>query len=171
MIRSRTFLALLFSVFAPMLAVSQEIHMAAPSNPAFDQFKSLVGHWEGTTSSGQKVSVSFELISNGSVLMERLSPGNEPDMITMYSLEVDHILATHYCSAGNQPTMQTVPSPTPDGKYQFTLSHLGGAKSPGEGHMAALNVSMPDKMHLIQTWTFEDKGKSQSEIITYTRKS
>jgi hypothetical protein len=171
MIRLHAILTLVCCAFAPALAVSQEMHMAAHSNPAFDQFKSLVGHWEGSTSSGRKVSVSFELISNGTVLMERLSPGNEPDMITMYSLEGDRIQATHYCSAGNQPTMQTAPSPAADGKYQFTFSHLGGAKSPSEGHMDSLSVSIPDKNHLIQTWIFMDHGKTQSENFTYTRKS
>ena len=171
MIHLRTALALAVLAVAPAFVAAQEMHMAAHSNPAFDQFKFLVGHWEGTTSNGKKVTVSFELISNGSVLMERLSPGDEPDMITMYTLEGDRILATHYCSAGNQPTMQTAPSPAADGKYQFTFSRLSGAKSPDEGHMVGLNVSMPDKDHLIQNWTFMDNGKSQSENFTYTRKS
>ena len=85
--------------------------MAARSTPAFDQLKALAGHWEGTTATGQKGEVTYEVISNGSVVMERLHPGNEPDMITMYTLDADRILVTHYCSAGNQPTMQTAASP------------------------------------------------------------
>jgi hypothetical protein len=91
-------------------------------------------------------------------------------MITMYSLDGDRILVTHYCSMGNQPTMQTAASPTANGKLDFTFLRLAGAKSPDEGHMAALTVSMPDKTHLVQTWTFMDKGKSQTESFTLTRK-
>jgi hypothetical protein len=30
---------------------------------------------------------------------------------------------------------------------------------------------MPDKTHLVQTWTFMDKGKSETESFNYTRKA
>jgi len=171
MFRPRSAFVLVVCAFLATLAAAQEMHPAARTTPAFDQLKSLVGHWQGTTNSDHKVSVSYELISNGTVLMERLSPGNEPDMITMYSLEGDRILVTHYCSAGNQPTMQTAPSPAADGKLEFTFLRLAGAKSPDEGHMIALKVSLLDKDHLVQTWTYDDHGKSMTESFTYTRKS
>ena len=158
-------------LLAATLTSAQEMHPMARTTPAFDQLKSLAGQWEGATSDGRKVHVSYELISNGSVLMERLSPGNEPDMITMYSLEGDRILVTHYCSAGNQPTMQTAASPAATGKYEFIFLRLAGARSPGEGHMVSLVVSLPDKDHLVQAWTFDDHGKTMTENFTYTRKS
>ena len=101
--------------------------------------------------------------------MEHLQPGKEPEMVTMYSLEGDRIVVTHYCSAGNQPTMQTAPLTGATGKYDFTFVRLGGAKSLDEGHMVALSVSIPDKDHLSQTWTFLDNGKSMSETFSYTR--
>jgi hypothetical protein len=171
MFRPRVLCALAFCVFVAAIAVPQEMKMAARTNPAFDQIKSLAGHWEGTTNPGHKVEVSYEVISNGSVVMERLHPGNEPDMITMYALDGDRILVTHFCSAGNQPTMQSAPSPAANGKLEFTFLRLAGAKSPDEGHMAALTMSMPDKTHLVQTWTFEDHGKTMTESFTYARKS
>jgi hypothetical protein len=171
MLRPRVLSVLVLCAFAAAIAVPQEMHPASRSTPAFDQLKVLAGHWEGTNSAGKKVEVSYELISNGSVLMERLHPGNEPDMITMYSLDGDRILVTHYCSMGNQPTMQTAASPAANGKLDFTFLRLAGAKSPGEGHMAALTVSMPDKNHLVQTWTFDDHGKTMTENFTYARKA
>jgi len=171
MFRSRILFALVLFGFVATFTVPQEMHPVARTTPAFDQLKSLVGHWEGTAPDGKKVQVAYELISNGSVLMERLHPGDEPDMITMYSLDGDRILVTHYCSMGNQPTMQTAASPAANGKLDFTFLRLAGAKSPDEGHMAALTVSMPDKTHLVQTWTFMDKGKSQTESFTVTRKA
>ena len=158
MLRLRILSALVVCTFAAAFTVPQEMHPAARTTPAFDQLKSLAGHWEGTSPDGKKVQVSYELISNGSVLMERLNPANEPDMITMYSLDGDRILVTHYCSMGNQPTMQTGAAPAANGKLDFTFLRLAGAKSPDEGHMAALTVSMPDKNHLTQSWTFMDKG-------------
>lgn len=171
MLRSRILPVFAWLLLATASVAAQEMHMTPRSIPAFDQLKTLVGHWEGATSDGKKVSVVYELISNGSVLMERLSPGNEPDMITMYSLDGGHIAVTHYCSAGNQPTMQTAPFPAANGKYEFTFLRLAGAGSPDEGHMTALTVFLPDKNHLVQTWTFTENGKSASENFTYTRKT
>ena len=171
MFHSRTLFSIALCAFLAPFAASQEMKMAIRTTPAFDELKSLVGHWEGTTPDGKKGQVSYELISNGSVLMERLSPGNEPDMITMYSLEGDRILVTHYCSAGNQPTMQTAPSPAADGKLSFTFLRLAGAKSPDEGHMVSLTLTMPDKNHLTQIWTFDDHGKTMTENLSFTRKS
>lgn len=171
MLRPRVLFALVLSGFVATMAVPQEMHPAARTTPAFDQLKSLAGHWEGSTPDGKKGHTTYELISNGSVVMERLSPDNEPDMITMYSLEGDRILVTHFCSAGNQPTMQTAPSPAANGKLEFRFVRLAGAKSPDEGHMVSLTLSMPDKNHLDQVWTFDDHGKSMTENLAFTRKS
>jgi len=171
MLRPRVLFALVLCGFVATIAVPQEMHPAARTTPAFDQLKSLAGHWEGSTPDGKKGHTTYELISNGSVVMERLSPDNEPDMITMYSLEGDRILATHFCSAGNQPTMQTAPSPSANGKLEFHFVRLAGAKSTDEGHMVSLTLSMTDKNHLNQVWTFDDHGKTMTEDLAFTRKS
>ncbi|HET7105711.1 MAG TPA: hypothetical protein VFI38_02805 [Candidatus Acidoferrum sp.] len=171
MLRLRILSALVVCALAVAFAVPQEMHPAARTTPAFDQLKSLVGQWEGSTPDGRKGNATYELISNGSVVMERLHPANEPEMVTMYSLDGDRILVTHYCSAGNQPTMQTAPSPAANGKLDFTFLRLAGAKSPDEGHMLSLSVSMPDKNHLNQVWTFDEHGKAMTETLNFTRKS
>ena len=171
MLRPRVLFALVLCGFVATMAVPQEMHPAARTTPAFDQLKSLTGHWEGSTPDGKKGHTTYELISNGSVVMERLSPDNEPDMITMYSLEGDRILVTHFCSAGNQPTMQTAPTPAANGKLEFRFVRLAGAKSPDEGHMVSLTLSMPDKNHLNQVWAFDDHGKIMTENLAFTRKS
>jgi hypothetical protein len=90
-------------------------------------------------------------------------------MIMMYSLDGDRIIVTHYCAAGNQPTMQTAPSPAANGKYDFMFVRASGTKTQDEGHMSALALSIPDKDQLTQTWTFDDHGKSMVNTFTYTR--
>jgi hypothetical protein len=116
------------------------------------------------------VNLTYQVVSNGSVLMERLKSADESEMITMYSLDGDHIVVTHYCSAGNQPTMQTPAATAATGKYDFSFVRVSGTKTPDEGHMVALSVTMPDKYHLTQVWTFDDHGKSMVDTFTYTRK-
>jgi hypothetical protein len=151
-------------------AASEEKHAAPRSTPAFDQLKSLAGEWERTNAQGSKVSLTYQMVSNGSVLMERLKSVGESEMITMYSLDGDHILATHYCSAGNQPTMQTPTATAASGKYDFSFVRVSGMKTPDEGHMVALSLIIPDNDHLTQVWTFDDHGKLLADTFTFTRK-
>lgn len=171
MLRPIALFALSLGLSLSSPSAAQEMHAPAALTPAFDQFKSLVGTWTGTDSKGGKIQLTYELISNGSVLMERLKPSDEPEMITMYSLDGGKILLTHYCSAGNQPTMQSPAATATAGKYDFKFLRISGTKMPDEGHMVALSLTMPDKNHLTQAWTFLENGKSQTETFTFTRKS
>ncbi|HLK05055.1 MAG TPA: hypothetical protein VKT53_11505 [Candidatus Acidoferrum sp.] len=142
----------------------------AKSAAAFERLISLVGEWEGATSRGP-VRVTYTLVSGGSALMERLQSSNEPEMITLYTLDGDHLMVTHYCSQGNQPQMRTATITELKDTLQFKTIAVTGLKSPDEGHMAALTLTMPDKDHLTQEWTYEEKGKAQADVFRFTRKS
>lgn len=166
----RTLLGTALSLFAFASALpAQNAHPPAHSTPAFDQIKSLAGEWEGKNSSGSPTKIFYTVISNGSVVMEHLGPGTSHEMVTMYSLDGDRILVTHYCAAGNQPVMETGPAPAATGKYDFAFVRVGGTKTPDEPHMSALALSIPDKDHLTQTWTFDNHGKPLADTFTYTR--
>ena len=145
-------------------------NLKAKSAAAFERLISLVGEWEGTNSSGQ-VKATYTLVSGGTALMERLQPTNEAEMITLYSLDGDHLLITHYCSGGNQPSMRTGAITELNGAFSFKVFQVTGMKTTEEGHMTALILTMPDKDHFTQQWTFKDKGKEQSDLFKFTRKS
>jgi hypothetical protein len=136
---------------------------------AFEQLKTLVGEWEGSNSAG-KVTATYTLVSGETALMERLKSANEPEMITMYTVDGDHILITHYCSAGNQPQMKTETMTGKADKYTFTLLRVNGMKSPNEAHMVGLVLTLSDKDHLTQEWTYQDKGKTLAEKFLFQRK-
>jgi hypothetical protein len=142
----------------------------ARSAAAFERLISLVGEWEGTNSSGQ-VKATYTLVSGGTALMERLKSGNEPEMLTLYSLDGDHLMVTHYCSMGNQPQMKTASITELGGPLAFKIVQVTGLKSPDEAHMTGLVLTMPDKDHFTQEWTYKEKGKEQSDVFRFTRKS
>jgi hypothetical protein len=73
-----------------------------------DRIKGLVGTWEGhvATPDGPPGSVRYELTGGGTTVMERLFPGTAHEMMTVYHLDGDRLLATHYCAMGNQPVMK-----------------------------------------------------------------
>jgi len=137
---------------------------------AFDQLKTLVGEWEGKNQSGP-VKVTYTLVSGGTALMERMQPANEAEMITMYSADGDRILVTHYCSAGNQPSMKTEALKGVGSRYSFSLANVSGLKTPDEGHMVGLILTLVDKDHLTQSWKYQNnKGRTSEELFEFRRK-
>jgi hypothetical protein len=138
--------------------------------PGWDRMKSLVGAWRGTAA-GQSVSVTYALVSNGTALMETLDGGHDATMVTMYTPDGAAILATHYCSAGNQPRMRAKGSA--DGKslaFEFVdVANVAG--STGEV-MRRLVVTFVDADHFEQQWTSRGAdGKELTSVFEYTRRT
>src|ERR1044071_5846015 len=76
------------------------------SEAVFKQLASFVGAWEAVQDR-VPVTETYTLTANGSALMAETKPAKEPAMITMITVDGDHLLATHYCAARNQPQMET----------------------------------------------------------------
>ena len=151
---------------APLTAQTRPV---TQGNPALEEFKSLAGEWEGKDSHGGTVHIAYEVLGSG-VVMEKLQPEGQPGMVTMYSLDGDHIVAFHFCSTGNQPVLKTDSLSAATGKYDFALEHAYGLKTTGELHMVGLVLTMPDKEHLTQVWTSLHDGKRSSNTISLVRK-
>src|ERR671938_1583829 len=81
---------------------------------AFERLTSLVGQWKGTQD-GREMRLTYTLTARGSALMEEFRAGKTV-MVTMFTVDGDHLIATHYCSAGNQPQMVTKAVTDPSAK-------------------------------------------------------
>lgn len=134
----------------------------------FAKLKSLDGMWAGKSPEGQDVQVSYRATSNGSALMSEIL-GKE-DMITMFHLDGDRLLMTHYCGAGNQPRMKATASP--DGKtVTFDFVDATNLASADAGHMHRMVLNLIDENHHTQQWTFLDHGKEMKETFALQRKN
>jgi hypothetical protein len=171
MLRALLLFCLAFSILGPPSSRGQAhpTHAESRSNPALEQFKSLAGDWEGKDRSGNAIRVRYEVFASG-VVMERLQPAGQPGMLTMYSLDGDHIVAIHFCSAGNQPVLRTGQLSAATGKYDFTIERVYGLHTPHELHMVELVMSLTDKNHVTQAWTSRSHGKRSTNTITFARK-
>jgi hypothetical protein len=80
----------------------------APSNAVFEKLKSLAGTWDANMlkPDGQKTTVEYRVSANGTVVQETMFPGTPMEMINMYTVDGDGILATHYCAGDNQPVLR-----------------------------------------------------------------
>jgi len=140
------------------------------STLAFERLASLAGEWKGVQD-GTEIQVTYTLTANGSALMEEFRPKNGPMMITMFSVDGDHLLATHYCSAKNQPQMATEVIADPQAKsLAFSLVRVTGLSSPGDWHNTGLVMILEDPDHLTQNWTYLSNGTTGKTVFHFTRK-
>ena len=142
------------------------------STPEFEKLKTLAGEWSAKTKDGQPVRVSYKLVSNGSSLIEMLSMGKgEGDMVTVYHLDGDKLMMTHYCSANNQPRMKAQPVSGEVKSLTFSFLDATNLAPPDSGHMHRLVVAFQDKNHMTQDWTWREYGKdAYTETFRYERK-
>lgn len=139
---------------------------------AFEQLKALVGHWEAQPAGENKATLDLELTSGGTALIERfhmVESGKPVEMITLYYLDGEQLMLTHYCMAGNQPTM--VATYTPETKtLNFEFAGITNLKSPDAGHMHHAVYTFVDNDHFKTAWTFrKDQKDAFTEDVTYVR--
>ncbi|MHB8525778.1 MAG: hypothetical protein ACYDD2_06425, partial [Candidatus Acidiferrales bacterium] len=65
----------------------------APANAvqAFATLKTLAGRWKATTAKG-KASATYQLVSGGTAVLERMKMAGEQEMITVYYLDGNRLL-------------------------------------------------------------------------------
>jgi hypothetical protein len=134
--------------------------------PAFEHLKVLVGEWQMVGEGHEKSTSSFEVVANGSAIMERLSPAGESPMINMYHPDGDAVVMTHYCGAGNQPRLRC----TKDGSsLAFTMTDITNWKK-GDTRMSGLTLVLVDADHVNEVWTSDEGPEKGSFTIEMVRK-
>ena len=91
-------------------------------------------------------------------------------MISMFHMDNDRLLLTHYCSTGNQPRM--VASLSPDGKTMtFDFLDATNLSTPKTGHMNRVILNLVDANHHTEEWRFIQNEKEIVELFDLHRKS
>lgn len=136
---------------------------------AFAKLKSLAGEWEATTDMG-KSRLTYEVISGGNSVVERESVEKEGEMLTVYHLDGNRLLLTHYCVAGNQPRMEAKAFDAHSGELRFQFLDATNFANPGVGHMHNVTLHFVDNNHLSTEWQFFENGQQKfTEKAQYTR--
>ena len=163
--------SLLFTAIGTVAHVATAASLAADKTKreeAFDRLASLQGEWQGIAD-GVNTTLIYTLTANGSTLMEQCRPEKGHEMITMFTVDGDHLIATHYCSARNQPQMATAAISDAQKPLAFSLVRVTGLKSPDDFHNTGLTVIQEDNDHLTQEWLYDAKGKSGKNVFHFTR--
>lgn len=158
--------ALLFLPAA--LAADTKVDRTADAPAAFARLKTLVGEWEADTKMG-KARLSYELIAGGTTLIERESAEKMAPMMTVYHLDGDRLLLTHYCMAGNQPRMQARAYNPEAGEIEFAFLDATNLK-PDAGHMHNARMRLLSNDKMATDWTFYENNRPKAtESAQYTR--
>lgn len=138
---------------------------------SFTLLKSLAGTWEGEFTTdpkmpqmgeGARAQITLRVASRGnSLIHEMKEPGTSDDPtrydhpITMFYVDNNQLILTHYCDAGNRPRM--VARTSPDGKtVEFDFLDVTGDLS--HGHMQHAVFTIIDANHHIEEWTYMMPG-------------
>lgn len=93
-------------IFICLSAVSTPSMAEQAQVTAVSQFRkmtTLAGEW--TTQEHPSLRIIFELTAGGTVVVERWMVGERMHSMTVYHLDRDALMATHYCPQGNQPRL------------------------------------------------------------------
>ena len=136
---------------------------------AFDRLKTLAGEWDATTSQG-KSHLSYQVIAGGNAIVEREVMTDMPEMVTVYHLDGDRLLLTHYCAAGNQPRMEAKGFDPQSGDLRFQFLDATNLTNPNAGHMHNVTLHLTDNNHVSSEWQFFENGQPKfTEKAQYTR--
>jgi hypothetical protein len=131
--------------------------------------KSLAGRWEADTKIGT-ATATYEVVSGGKAMMEHISIQGKHDMITVYYVDHNRLLLTHYCDTGTQPRMQASGINATTNSIDFHFVDITNLASIDTTHMhdLAIDFTGPDK--IAEHWTMFEGGKSgRTETFDYHR--
>ncbi len=159
--KSRIALSVLFVLIAAVAFAQTD------AEKSFDRLKTLAGTWEAHVTTvppqpemgnGTITQVTMRVTSRGNALEHEIKQAVTPDdptkydhPLTMFYLDSDRLLLTHYCDAGNRPRM--VARTSPDGKtVEFAFLDVAGSTQYGHMHHAVF--TFVDANHHTEDWIY-----------------
>ncbi len=132
----------------------------APAGAGFELFKKLAGKWKGRSTKGWEEAITFKTIAKGSVVVENSFDAHPNEtMMTMFYLDGEQLLLTHYCVAGSQPRLKATSFEDEGKTITFTFLDATNLKSRDQGHMDKALFRFLDDDHFTTQWTWYQNGK------------
>jgi hypothetical protein len=133
------------------------------TNAQLDMMKGLAGEWLRLGEDGKPTDVvgaTYRVTSGGSVVIETILPGTDHEMVTMYYLDGNDLVLTHYCALGNQPRMKADPK-SPAGTISFQFAGGANIDPAKDAHMHDAVFTFVDKDRIEAAWTLWAGGKAK----------
>ena len=155
--------AILLVILATATAFAQ-----SDAQKALGKLKSLAGSWEGKDTKGALVEDNYRLTAGGTAVMGENKMGPE-EMLSLFYVDGDRLLMTHFCPSGNQPRMQATISPDLK-SISFDFLDITNLPNPQSGHMHHAVYFFSDADHYTAAWTWKQNGKDTTFQYEMQRK-
>lgn len=126
---------------------------------AFEKMKTLSGSWQGTIMD-IPINITIRLASSRKAILHEATTegGRPPDHeITMFYLDEDRLLATHYCDGGNRARFEGKMSPD-EKSLEFSFLDVAGSTKGGLVKRMVFNIIDANK-HVIEFTFIKPDGK------------
>lgn len=166
-------LAAVILTFASVGAREIDSTQVRQAKETFERIKKWEGLWVGQSTKGWTDTLTYKTVAGGSVVVEE-SFGAHPNetMYSMFSLDVDRLIMTHYCVARNQPRLVATEFGRSDSGevVVFTFMDITGVASRNKGHMDKCRVTfISDSLTKVQWTWYQDGQESWMEEILQKR--
>ena len=161
----------LYTLIAIILLAATTLLAGSPpggskGGAGFDKLKALVGSWTGKDNEGNPVTISYKMVSDSTAIMETLDMAEKHEaMVTMYHMNGNKLMMTHYCSMGNQPRMRAEKASKDGSTLTFSFVDATNLASKNDSHMSKLVVTFKDNDHFTQEWTMSMDGKDAHHAV------
>lgn len=148
---------------------SVEPQAVVTDHASFIRMKQLAGRWEGEGNNGMgekkdKIVVTYNVTAGGSAVLEKIFPGTDQEMITIYYEDKGQLTLMHFSMIGTHSHMALQPFPAdmkegPESTFYFGLRESLGLDPEVDTHMHSLKISFIDDNHISQEWVMFEAGK------------
>ncbi len=135
---------------------------------ATKKLSSLVGCWKGKGPNNFAAKIIYELGSDQTALLEKISVEKNPTMYTVYYLDGEAQMAHHFCSYGNQEMMRSELTSDPN---TLLFKYVDGTNMIGHdpNHMTYVKFMFRDQDHFDVEWGLHHGGKDIPQPFTFRR--
>lgn len=141
----------------------------AEAKELFNRIARLEGRWRGKSTKGWTDEVKVNAIAGRSaVVFDSFDAHQDERMLTLFTMDGDELVLTHFCAAGNQPRLRAEQVSIDGTTVWFRFVEGGNMASRDLGHMDALRLSFRPDGGFTEQWTWYQKGSERwMEEITH----
>lgn len=149
-------------VFIAVAASAAPPDTGAGFQAAFERLKSLSGTWRYVE---REDVVRYYLTGNGSAVVEVFK-----NMSSVYHMDGEDLMVTHYCGANNQPRMKAVDYDPESGRLKFDFVDVTNVADPEEYYTREVEILFGDADHLEVRFNGLEAGEEFPVAIPLERK-
>jgi hypothetical protein len=155
-------------VIVSALVLAQSPGKASAAADGLEKLKTLQGEWidvDGVFGQKGAVAVTYRVTAGGKTVVETFPVNTPGEMVTVYHLDGNDLVLTHYCSGGTQPRMRSHGLRGNALAFDFD----GGANvDPAKtSHMHAAQIEFLSADEIRGTWHNWSNGKADDHTAVF----